>query len=287
MIKQPSSHNPESQGTHQRKVCRRQSLLAPAKSLHVLLLSFLFFAGAAPVVAQNPVILDFQTSLGNDSLIMGVPGLIRFSADANGNQIAALQFSMAVQYSGTNLIGALRFPGNLVPSAAAQYAFQTIVLNENFSDGIGADSMCFGFISFSRYWDTSGEVWRINVQPPETGTIRFDSILTPLANVTEALNPMASSLPLTWLVDGREITVYIPTGDVDGTGTITAADIVYLVGFVFKSQSAPMPCAASGDVDCSGDVTASDIIYLVAHVFKSGPAPCDVTSLIPDTWSCP
>lgn len=65
------------------------------------------------------------------------------------------------------------------------------------------------------------------------------------------------------------------TGDVNLTTTITSADIIYLVNFVFKGGDAPLPCDAAGDVNCTGTVTSADIIYLVVHVFKGGPAPCD------------
>ena len=77
------------------------------------------------------------------------------------------------------------------------------------------------------------------------------------------------------------------TGDVNTNGSITSADIIYLVGYVFKGGAAPLPCAASGDVNCNGSVTSADIIYLVGYVFKGGPAPCDVCTLIPGSWTCP
>jgi len=76
------------------------------------------------------------------------------------------------------------------------------------------------------------------------------------------------------------------TGDVNLSSTLTSADIIYIVNFVFKSGAVPMPCEAGGDVNCSGNVTSSDIIYMVNHVFKSDAAPCDVDALIPETWSC-
>lgn len=79
----------------------------------------------------------------------------------------------------------------------------------------------------------------------------------------------------------------VQTGDVNLSGAITSADIIYLVGYVFKSGSAPMPCVASGDVNCSATVTSADIIYLVGYVFKSGALPCDVCALIPGAFSCP
>jgi hypothetical protein len=59
------------------------------------------------------------------------------------------------------------------------------------------------------------------------------------------------------------------------------------VNFVFKGQAAPLPCEASGDVNCSGSVTSADIIFMVNHVFKGQAPPCDVCTLIPGMWSCP
>jgi hypothetical protein len=70
------------------------------------------------------------------------------------------------------------------------------------------------------------------------------------------------------------------TGDVNTTGDITSADIIYLVNYVFKAGATPLPIASAGDVDCTGAVTSSDIIYLVNHVFKAGALPCDVCTIL-------
>lgn len=77
------------------------------------------------------------------------------------------------------------------------------------------------------------------------------------------------------------------TGDMNLSGTITSADIIGLVNFVFKGGDAPGPCAAAGDVNCTATITSADIIYLVNHVFKGGDPPCDVCALIPASWTCP
>jgi hypothetical protein len=66
------------------------------------------------------------------------------------------------------------------------------------------------------------------------------------------------------------------SGDVNESGALTSADIIYLVNFVFKGQDPPLPCAANGDVNCSGAVTSADIIYMVNHVFKGAEPPCDI-----------
>jgi len=89
------------------------------------------------------------------------------------------------------------------------------------------------------------------------------------------------------LAGGAVACPIVLTGDVNLDGPITSADIIYLVGYVFKGGPAPKPCEAAGDVNCDGTVTSADIIYLVGYVFKGGPAPCDVCTLIPGTWTCP
>jgi len=65
------------------------------------------------------------------------------------------------------------------------------------------------------------------------------------------------------------------TGDINLSGTITSADIIAMVGYVFKSGAEPLPCVAAGDVNCSGTVTSADVIALVNFVFKGGAPPCD------------
>jgi len=77
------------------------------------------------------------------------------------------------------------------------------------------------------------------------------------------------------------------TGDVNLSGNLTSADVIYLVNFVFKGQADHLPCAAAGDVNCSENVTSADIIYMVNHVFKGQPEPCDICTLIPSQVSCP
>jgi hypothetical protein len=61
-------------------------------------------------------------------------------------------------------------------------------------------------------------------------------------------------------------------GDVNETGNVDIADIVYLVSYLFKHGPEPDPlyCAnANGD----SSVTIADIVYLVAFIFKHGPMP--------------
>jgi hypothetical protein len=77
------------------------------------------------------------------------------------------------------------------------------------------------------------------------------------------------------------------TGDIDTSGTLTSADIIQMVNYVFKSGEVPRPCVAAGDVNCDLSVTSSDVIIMVNHIFKSGLPFCDICDLIDvGDWSC-
>jgi len=89
-------------------------------------------------------------------------------------------------------------------------------------------------------------------------------------------------------------------GDVNSSGAVTAADVIGLVNYVFKSGPAPQPCSAAGDANCDGSVTSADIIREVNYLFgnagvasaeqlrKGGDPPCNSCALIQQgIWDCP
>ena len=84
-------------------------------------------------------------------------------------------------------------------------------------------------------------------------------------------------------------TLITMTGDVNRDGARSAADIITMVNFVFKSGVEPEPCIAAMDVNCDATPTAADVIYMVSHVFKSGALPCDVCANVghAGAWACP
>ena len=114
-----------------------------------------------------------------------------------------------------------------------------------------------------------------------------DAIPDSCDNCPNVFNPSQSDSNSNGIGDSCEVICLATlTGDVNISGTLTAADIISLVSFVFKNGPAPLPCEASGDVNCTGTVTSADIIYMVGHIFKGASPPCDVCTLVPDTWSC-
>jgi hypothetical protein len=117
----------------------------------------------------------------------------------------------------------------------------------------------------------------------------FDAVATRIDNCPDHYNPGQENNDADSLGDACEcFTLQVKiTGDIDTSGTLTSADIIYMVNYVFKSGAPPRPCVAAGDVNCDQTVTSSDIIFMVNHIFKSGLPTCDVCDLINvGDWSC-
>jgi len=99
------------------------------------------------------------------------------------------------------------------------------------------------------------------------------TLFTPLELTTRywwrVLSQDPDSLETTSLA--AQFRIYQP-GDVNKSWDVTSADIITLVGYVFKGQSLDVPECA-GIVDGDSVVTSADIIYLVNYVFKAGPEP--------------
>lgn len=161
------------------------------------------------------------------------------------------------------------------PAGVQQTTMIAVIPLETGSIAVGNDPIAY--LHFSQHGAATSDTAIINetsVQP--SGGLLFADTSFP----SSGYRPVFQSGSLV-------ILPCILTGDVNVTGSISSGDIIYLVGYVFKSGPAPLPCEAAGDVNCTGTVSSSDIIYTVNHVFRSGPPPCDVCTLIPDTWSCP
>lgn len=70
--------------------------------------------------------------------------------------------------------------------------------------------------------------------------------------------------------DVTAIAVTFPPGDMNGDGTVSAADIFYLVKYLFVAGPAPV---ASPDINGDGVVNVADVFYLINSLFAGGPAP--------------
>jgi hypothetical protein len=62
-------------------------------------------------------------------------------------------------------------------------------------------------------------------------------------------------------------------GDANRDGAVNAADIVYLINYLFVGGPAPNPVRVA-DVYSDGIINSSDVVYLINYLFVGGPAPC-------------
>jgi hypothetical protein len=72
----------------------------------------------------------------------------------------------------------------------------------------------------------------------------------------------------------REGVFAFTPGDCNKDGAVDAADVVYLVNYLFRNGQAPDPLEA-GDANCDGVVEPGDIVYVVNYLFREGPPPCE------------
>jgi len=87
-----------------------------------------------------------------------------------------------------------------------------------------------------------------------------------------------SSTGLTWLQQTVDVAhawwggpIYV-SGDANGDGSVSLADAVFIINYVFKGGAAPSPLCL-GDANCDGSTDLADAVYLINYVFKGGPQP--------------
>jgi len=66
----------------------------------------------------------------------------------------------------------------------------------------------------------------------------------------------------------------IQVGEVTGDEVINAADVVFLIDYLYKNGPAPEPLM-TGDVNCDEVINSADVVYLINYLFKEGPSPCN------------
>jgi hypothetical protein len=89
-------------------------------------------------------------------------------------------------------------------------------------------------------------------------------------NINEPGNPPADSITK----EGWVCNVHPndKAGDANSDLTVSMADIVYLVNYLFKGGPPPNPLW-KGDANGDCTVNISDTVYLVAYLYKGGPPP--------------
>ena len=64
-------------------------------------------------------------------------------------------------------------------------------------------------------------------------------------------------------------------GDANRDQQIDGTDVVYLINYLYKEGSEPLPVEA-GDCNRDENVNASDVVYLLNYLYRSGPPPCQM-----------
>ena len=224
---------------------------------------------AVPALSQ-PVIFDVGTNYLNDTLYVGQPGQIRLNVDAGPHEVMGICWSFEWRTTNGLSVGPMVNGVNFFYSAYSQMTFASLA-ETNFGN---PDTVLAGGNSFGGPWEGSHTFATFKYTPPDTGTIFVDSITTQPANVVAAYDGLGSEFPLDWRPGPIVVApcTYL-VGDLNGTRTITAGDIILLVNYVFKMGTPPSPHVSIGNADCMGAITSADIIYLVNHQGKGGPPP--------------
>jgi cysteine-rich repeat protein len=240
------------------------------------------------------ITLSVGTSHGNDTLIQGVPGSLLFKVEApNTTQIAGFVFPMIYRFSNGNIIGPVEQGSGDAYVTFSPKAHATLdLLSWHPTYGRTASDPYVTLVGLTRMtsplWTGSGELWRITFSPLDTGVITIDGTNLPPSNYLSVYSPQAQELPIQWQPKTITVIPGLPTGNVNGDTLTNAADLIYLVNFLFREGPLPTPCEACGDVNCSGSVNTLDIMNAINYVFKEGQRPCNVGGLVNSSvWSCP
>lgn len=241
----------------------------------IALVAAIRMSSPATQAQAQPVVFDIRTNHGGDTIYLGNEAELVFWVDAGPHELAGIVFSYQYVFTGGVTVDALIYGDNFSWSAYTNSTFASKAWNEYYGAKTPQDTVCFAGTSFGGPWTGAHEFARIRLEVTDTGTVYLDSIVSLPSNSTTALDLQAQDLPLDWR-PGPIVVVPCPfmVGDLNASSTITLADVILLVNYVFKSGPAPQPHVKMGDTDCSTMITSADIIYLVNYQGKGGPAPC-------------
>jgi len=78
------------------------------------------------------------------------------------------------------------------------------------------------------------------------------------------MEPWVGSLPLV-----------LVCGDANNDGLVTIVDVVYIINYLFRAGTPPVPVVCVGDANGDGQTSISDVVYLNGYILKSATPPVD------------
>jgi hypothetical protein len=168
------------------------------------------------------------------------------------------------------------------------------------------DSSCYSFVGVRNpvyIWPQQGwrydELWNLvstygwtNYTSPDTD---FCQLLTP----RKLILPPDSALLESFIIFGVDTTQHLMNaswwrpmlsfcgfyrGDVNQDMVLDVTDVVYLINYLYKSGTAPVPFVDQGDLNHDKITDVSDIVFILNYLYKSGPAPRDYQRFLPSAW---
>lgn len=120
----------------------------------------------------------------------------------------------------------------------------------------------------------SGQTVTLSLDTQRGGVVLKDPNVVPTVNLTTSLTVCAATTPACWACPAQ------PVGDTNGSGSITAADLL-AVKNAFGTNSTSFPHGTGvGQFNCCADfnhsnsVTAADLLILKNHFGQSGLGTC-------------
>lgn len=117
-----------------------------------------------------------------------------------------------------------------------------------------------------------GPVLKVYFTIPETSSPGDSSIISFDPYMTYSPLLYSSLIDYSPSVKSGKISMSYVCGDANCNGIVNALDITYLINYLYKHGTAPVPLRA-GDVNNSGGVNALDITYLINYTYKHGSGP--------------
>ncbi len=120
--------------------------------------------------------------------------------------------------------------------------------------------------------------------PNQLARIRFTALQSGISPVEFYSYRLENNVGLGQLIpcgatDGLVYVCPLPEGfmpgNMDGKPGINVADLTYLVSYLFRGGTAPIPLYLNADVNCDLSVNVADLTYLVSYLFRDGLPPCD------------